>query len=226
MYKFIYLLVLSLLIWPTVDNFLNLSSPKVLQGDFVKQENPELLLSSFINTTYQSSKEKYLNENLNLYPFWVRLNNQYLFSTFKETKTFHAIIGKDNYIYDESYIGAYFGDDFVGDDIINNNVSELALFKNVLNKFGKQLVICFLPGKASFYPEKIPNQYKGKEKKITNLEAYEVALRNKNIKTLNLSDFILSAKDTSHYCLYPKNGIHLSTYATVLVAYTLIKFIE
>ena len=225
--KIIFYTILLLLSFPIIDTiFGGIIPSEKLGGDYSKAQDVSFSTDSFFAGTYQQQKTKFLNEDLNLYPSFVRIRNQYLFSAFGETKAIHTVVGKDNYMFDVSYISAYYGNDFIGEDAIKNKVFKIVYLKELLNYYDKHLIVCFLPGKASFYPEKIPDKYKQKEFHKTNIDFFTKELKGNGISTLNLKEYFLEAKDTSRYSLYPKYGIHLSSYATVLAADTLIKFIE
>ncbi len=225
--RLIYISILVFLSIPFIDTFVGgVVTVAPLKGDFHKAKNVGFEIDSFFAGSYQDNKSIYLNENLNIHPFMVRLQNQYLYSFFDKTKAYHTVIGKDGYLFDQTYISAYYGKDYSGEAKIQKNADAVNLFKEILDFYGKQLVVCFLPGKASFYPDKFPSHLESDTRKLTNVEAYTDAFRKRGVPVLNLKDYLLSAKDTAHYSLYPKHGIHISTYGTVLVADTLVKFVE
>lgn len=225
--KIVFYTILLLLLFPVIDTLLGgIITNTKLRGDYNKTNDVEFSVDSFLSGSYQQQKTKFLNEDLNLYPFFVQLRNQYLFTTFAETKAVNTVVGKDNYMFDITYISAYYGNDFIGKETIKNKVAQIETLKELLNYYDKKLIVCFLPGKASFYPEKIPNKYLQKEFHTTNIDYFTQELNNSGVATLNLKQYFLNAKDTSKYSLYPKYGIHLSSYATVLTTDTLIKFIE
>ena len=225
--KIIFYTILLLLSFPIIDTIFGGMIPSgKLGGDYSKAQDISFSADSFFEGTYQQQKTKFLNEDLNLYPNFVRIRNQYLFSAFGETKAFHTVIGKDNYMFDVSYISAYYGNDFIGEQVIKTKVAQIKYLKELLNYYDKNLIVCFLPGKASYYPEKIPDKYKQNDFYTTNIDYFTKELKTNGVLTLNLKQYFLNAKDTSQYSLYPKYGIHLSSYATILTADTLIKFIE
>ncbi len=226
-YKIIYILLLTLISFPVIDNYLGLiPSREPLKGDFIVPEDVAFSSSNVFSESFQQAKSERLKYQLNAYPAFVRLYNQVLFSTFKTSGTFNVVIGKDDYIFDKTYIEAYLGADFIGEQRIEYTTDELALFQKVLQHFDKDLIVCFVPGKASFYPDKFPSFYDNQEKRPkTNLSEYISALKRKNIRYIDLSSFLLGRADTSVYNLYPKNGIHLSTFGTVLAADSLVKYI-
>lgn len=225
--KIIFYLIIVIISFPLIDTLFNgIVSTTPLKGDYSKTNDIKLSTESFFNSDYQNQKSKFLNEDLNLYPFFVKLRNQYLYSIFNETKAFHTVIGKDNYMFDITYISAYYGNDFLGEQKIKSKVQDIKMLKQILEYYGKNVMVCFLPGKASFYPEKIPDKYSQTKFNPTNIDYFTKELIDNKIVTLNLKQYFLNAKDTSKYSLYPKYGIHLSSYATILTADTIIKFIE
>ncbi len=226
-YKIIYILLLGFITFPIVDNFFAIiPASKPLKGDFTIPQEVPFSTANVFSGSFQQAKSESLKFNLNAYPSVVRFYNQILFSVFKTSGTFHVVVGKDDYIFDKTYIDAYLGLDFIGDKKIEQVTDDLLSFRNVLHHFGKELIICFVPGKADFFPDKFPHLYDCQEKlPKTNLKEYQKALKRKDIKHIDLSAFLLGKADTSVYNLYPKNGIHLSTYGTFLAADSLIKYI-
>ncbi|MBN2668920.1 MAG: hypothetical protein JXR60_06810 [Bacteroidales bacterium] len=223
----LFLLILTLLWFPLLDNTFQFLQLKPLKGDFTKQKDLNISINAFFEESYQSPKETFLKESLNIYPFLIRFWNQIQFSLYKQTETFHVVIGKNNTIFDETYIDAYLGTDYIGDTLLNNVTDELSFFKQILNQFGKQLLVCIVPGKAGFYQDQFPDIYQNiKKRDTTNLTAYRQVLKQKEINYLDLTNYLIEFSKKNKNNFYPRNGIHLSTYATVLTADTLIKYIK
>jgi len=224
--KFLFITILIVLSIPLLDTLLGGIFPNdPLGGDYKTTTTIPLSWDNFLSGNYQKKQSKACNDQLNLHSTWVRLYNQGMFSCFGEANLYNGVIGKDNYLFDKSYIQAYYGDDFVGKNKATQQVEVLQKLQKILKFYGKKLAVCFLPGKPSFYPDKIPDHLVSTPK-MTNTTFYSQALSKTGIPVLNLNDFFMYAKDTAGYCLYPKYGIHLSSYGTVLAADTLVKFIE
>jgi hypothetical protein len=145
---------------------------------------------------------------------------------FNETLVKSVLIGKEGVLYEHNYVKTYFGSDYSGDDAWSYKANQLAEVRDTLEALGKKLVVVLAPGKGSFYPEYIPEDYREDEMHKTNYEEWSKLLREKNIDLFDVRPWFLNAKDTSRYPLYPKTGIHWSNYGEYLVMDSLVRYIE
>ena len=197
-----------------------------LNGSFTNTQNPELAFKSWFSGDYQQQKQQYINERFGFRPLFIRLYNQMYYSLFQETRANDVIIGKDGYLYGESYINAYTGTDFIGLDSITKKVRKLARVRDTLEKKGIKLIMVLAPGKGSFYSEYIPAKFKKLKQDTTNYFVLKEQLDNAQIHTLDFHDWFMKMKDTSRYPLFPKTGIHWSKYGEVLVADSLLNYLQ
>jgi hypothetical protein len=89
---------------------------------------------------------------------------------------------------------------------------------------GKTLVVIFAAGKGSFFPEYLPEN--GWQKGETNYEVYARMAADSGLRYIDFNRWFQQNKQSSPYPLYPKYGIHWSHYGSVLVADSIIRFIE
>ena len=116
---------------------------------------------------------------------------------------------------------------FVGKDSIQNELRRVKWVQNYLkNEKNIDLILVFEPGKASFFPEHIPERYHSENKTISNYLNYTQECKTLKINCLDLNAWFMSMKSTSKYPLFPKYGVHWSTFGMCLAADTLVKFIE
>jgi hypothetical protein len=223
--KILFLLLLVTLLIPFVQNKLHLVEVSPLKGAVQLSPNASFNLDGWFSGEYQAEKEKYLNESFGFRNILVRLNNQLAFNLFNKAKANGVIIGKDNYLYEENYLKAYYGLDFIGADSINHIAERLKFISDTLNKLHKNIIIVFAAGKGSFYPEYFPENYMA-TKNSTNLDAYLKAVREKGLNYINFNSYFIANKSKSKYILYPKHGIHWSYYGECLAADSIIKYIE
>ena len=203
---------------------------KPLNGAVESMERPEFSMNNWFEGTYQDKRTTYLNQHVGFRNGMVRTYNQWHFSLFHQPRANGVVIGKDNYLYEENYIRAYYGEDFRGNEEIEQQLRKLEKVNDTLQKLGKHLVVLLAPGKASFYPEYIPRKstlnlpmgVKGR----TNLEAYAAALESHSIPNLNLNRWFIANKYKSKYPLYPKTGIHWSKYGEIVMADTVVRFMN
>ena len=185
--------------------FMQLSFIKImpLKGAIVKVEKPGFSANNWFSESYKMKMEKYLNQIFGIRNFFVRLNNQLQYSFFNKAQAKGVIVGKEDYLYEESYIDAYYARDFLGKEIITDQIGKLKIIQDSLSLKGVDLILVFAPGKASFYPEYIPDRY-DTIRGITNHEYYTEQANSAGINHIDFSSWFISLKDTSANCLYPK----------------------
>jgi len=228
--RILFTLLLALLLFPFVQSQLNLFEEPPLDGAFEKPSAPELkwfTWKSWFNEKFQNDFNKSLEEHTGLKNTFIRVNNQINYSFFNKTTTHKALIGKKGCLYEEGYIWEYSGRGFVGEDSVNNVLHRTKLLQHYLKKNKNiDLIIVFEPGKASFFPEYIPNRFNIASKTTSNYDYYAKRCAEMQINFLDLNDLFKKMKDTVPHPLYPMYGIHWSTYGMCIAADTLIKFIE
>ena len=222
----LFVIIVSLLILPFIQQVTGIVKLKSLKGSYKKYDKPDFTIDSWFNGTYQTKEQDYLNQNIGFRTVIVRFYNQFYYSLFNIARANSVIIGKKNYLYEENYIKAYLGRDFIGKEQIVNKVSKLNLICDTLNSLNIDLIVVFAPGKGSFYNEYIPDEYEPHRKSTTNYEVYCNEIAQRNIHFLDFNRWFLNMKDTSRYPLFPKTGIHWSKYGELLAADSILRYIE
>jgi len=223
---FILFIIMMLgLFLPVIQQNSMIVEVKPLLGAVEYEEKPTLTISSWVDESFQASTEKYLNQEFGFRNWFVRLHNQIAYSLFDETNAHSVVIGKEGYLYEENYIKAYYGRDYMGDSLINDKVQRIKFLQDTLASLGKNLLVVITPGKATFYPEYIPDHLKS-EKAKTNYEAFINISKKKQLQLIDFNAWFVEQKNKSAYCLYPKTGIHWSRYAMDLVIDSLLSNIE
>jgi hypothetical protein len=217
--------ILLLLVLPYLQSFFKIVKLQPLKGAIEFSENPSITLNGWFSGDYQTKQEKYLNESFGFRNFFIRINNQIAFDLFNEAKANGVIIGKDNYLYEENYIKAYYGTDYIGVDSIRNRMSKLAYIQDTLHKLNKTIILVFAAGKGSFYPEYFPARFKSAQT-TRNFETYLAEAKKVNMEYIDFNTFFCENKIKSPYQLYPKYGIHWSYYGAGLAADSLLHRIE
>lgn len=218
-----FILVLFLPLLQQVFPFVDL---KPLSGKYEKLQKPKFNNIDWLEGKYQGEIEKYIKENVGYRNFLVRVYNQVCYDFFNTTNVEDVIIGSDGYLYQEGYILAYLGKDYVHESIIERNIYKLKRIQDTLQKLNKNILVVLAPGKGSFYPEHFPLLYKMQSKTLSNYDVYQEVLVKNKINTIDFSKWFHSIKDTCPYTLMTKNGIHWSNYSESLVADSLIKYIS
>ena len=196
-----------------------------LDGYYIAAEKQEASWKGWFSGEYQEKTDQYLNEFFGFRSFFIRVNHQICYTFFNKAKTGFVKVGKENYLYDESYIKAYYGDNYIGRDSIAQRMYMLKSVQDTLSKMGKSIVWVLAAGKGSFYPEYIPDSYH-KKRDTTNTETYLHYAKELGINHIDFSTYFQSIKETSPYPLYPQFGIHWSYYSTCLAADSITCYLE
>lgn len=219
-----------IIILPISQSYFNFIELKPLHGVYDLIDKPDLkwfTWKSWFNEKFQNSFNRSIEAHLGFKNILVRINNQLDYWLFRKSNTKNVIIGKSDCLYEEGYILDYTGRNFVGTDSLDRVLYKTKKIQDYLkDKRNIELIIVFEPGKASFYPEFIPKRYKPKNKSLSNYEYLSQKCKILNINHIDLNSWFISIKDTSKYTLFPKYGVHWSTYGMYLAADTLIRFIE
>lgn len=223
--KGLLLIVFSVMLLPMIQDKLNYIELPALKGDVNYPEDVIVNKSSWFTSEYQEKKETYLTSMFGLRSLFVRLNNQISYSLFNKAKANGVIIGKETYLYEKGYIDAYTGKDYLGDDSISHTLERWKFINDTLEKLNKHLIIVFAAGKASFYPDYIPDNFLPLKSK-TNYKSLSDGADKLNLHVIDFNKWFVEQKHKSNYPLYPQHGVHWSTYGAALAADSLIKTIE
>lgn len=217
---------LILLLLPYLQNTIRFIKVPELKGYFVKAEKTEFSIDSWLNGSFQEKQEKYINENFGYRNALIRLYNQLSFDIFKSVKINDVVVGKDNYLFQQNYIDAYLGTNFQGFEKISTRMEKLKFIQEEFKKKNKTVLLVIAPGKASFYPEYLPDYVTKEQNKPTNYGVVVQEIAKNKIEAIDFSRYFLEQKSKSPYSLYPKHGIHWSFYGMTLALDSLLHKIE
>ncbi|MHC1776777.1 MAG: hypothetical protein AB9834_15350 [Lentimicrobium sp.] len=212
---------------PLLQRTVPVFSETPLKGAFVVPGKPEVSVKTWFDGTFQEKYNGFYEYSIGLRPLLIRINNQIAFSVFDTALASGVIIGKNKYLYEINYIKAWKGWDFVGKKAIDEQTQKAVFVNNKLREAGKTLLFVMAPGKASFFPEYIPDKYTRKPSgPSTNYQIYREAFQKNGLPLIDFNDWFVKMKDTTTYPLYPQCGIHWSAYGVALSLDSLIHFIE
>ncbi|MFY8138522.1 MAG: alginate O-acetyltransferase AlgX-related protein [Flavobacteriales bacterium] len=174
---------------------------------------------------YQEKKEVELTNTFGFRSSFVRFDHQIGWSVFHTSHVNGVIVGKEDYLFEEDYIKAYRGKDYIGDSLVFQRMEKARMVSDTLNKLGKNLILVFAPGKASFYSDYLPDQLKSKVGK-TNYAEHKKYAELWHLNFIDFQSWFLEQKNSAVHSLYPKYGIHWSIYSGHLVQDSLIRYIE
>jgi hypothetical protein len=225
--KSIFVLVLLLLFFPFIQGIFYLVKPIPLDGYYVPNREPEITISSWFNGTYQDSCITFIKESSSLRSVLVRMYNQVDYSLFSVPHARKIVIGKNDYLYSDEYITAYLGTNFSGKQFCDEKVRLLKKLQDLLWNEKKIFLLTILtPDKCTFYPENIPERYLKHKNENTNYGYYAEKCKEAGINLIDFNQAFLRLKKTTPYSLYPKTGIHWSTYGSIVAADSMLKYLE
>jgi hypothetical protein len=207
-----------------VNNFNWTISP--LKGHIEYADYKAFSWPEWFDGSYQKEYDKYLEDHIGLRNLLVRLHNEIDFQLYRKTATPWIIAGKDDYLYEENYIKAYLGQDFIGHDRIDEKSSTIKAVQDELDSLGIELLIVMAPGKASMFPEYIPDRFLKDSVGISNYAAYRNKFHELGIKFIDFNALFIKMKDTSRLPLYHKCGIHWNIYSSGLALDSIVRYFE
>jgi hypothetical protein len=210
---------------PVFQNVFHYKWIKPLKGAYVEAKDTVLTAENWFSGKFQLKKDAYLDQNFGLRNYYVRLNNEIDFRLFQKANVAKVVVGKGNFLYEDDYINAYYGNNFIGKEALQERFKKLKAVQELLKSKGITLVVVFAPGKGYFYPEFIPNSWKT-EKKLSNYEFAKNLSDNFGLNYIDVNAWFRREKDISPYDLYPKTGIHWSNYGALLFTDSLRKHLE
>lgn len=218
--------VFAFLFIPLVQNVTHLKKYiRPLEGAFNKESDISFTWYDWFKGNYASQKDKYIKENFGFHNYYVRTICQLNFWMFKKANAAYVVVGKDNYLYETGYIDAYYGRDFIGKQRIKNYIKKLKQVQDSLQEKNKLIVVVFAPGKAGFYPEFIPDNYKS-TKKQTNYDCFIEAVEEQQVNHIDFNGYFKNQKNKSKCPLYPQLGIHWSNYGSFMAYDSMLHYFE
>ncbi len=171
-------------------------------------------LSGTLDGAWQTEAESVLNDNLVLRSWLIPLRNQISYSVFRTSAHDSIVLGKENYLYEENYILKELQIiPPVSDEEMDLLADRLTLLRDRLAACGKNLFVFITPSKAHIYPEYIPDSYVSLAPEQPDISTYSKLLSLLNENSILYYDsipFVLEAKDTADYPVYPTTGVHWS----------------
>ncbi len=223
---FLGILIAFALLVPMLQSKFTLFEEEKLVGVATVTEKPQFKKEDYWNLTWQENYNAYLNDNFGFRTQFIKGYNEVLYSLFNTTKAPGVVIGKEGELFIESYIDEYIGRNFIGNSKIKENVSKIKQLQDSLKARGKDLIVVFAPGKASYYPELIPNNYLSKKKDSTNYKSYASEFAQKQVNFLDLNKWFYQNKPNFKHKVYPKYGTHWNHYGMAVGLDTIVKYIE
>ena len=200
---------------------------KPLGGAAYATERPKLNLKNLASGQYQSTAEQYIRENFGFREWHIRLYNQYLYSTYRIVPNKFVVTGKDGFtFFEESYVISYTGETYLGEEQIHDNARQIKLIQDMLKTKGVQLLPVFTLGKASFYPELIPEKHMTQQHETNNYQEYLKAFENQGVEMIDFNRWLCEKKDCQEHPYYCNLSAHWTVYAASLAMDSLVNYME
>ena len=221
-------LFLLILLLPLTQTIFQPFKEKNLNGFFILNDKPDLKRFTWrrwFDGSFQDHYIKGTEDNIGLRNSLFRLHNQYDFSLFGISHAQGFIKGKDHYLFEEDYIYEYTGKYFIGKSTLEKKFNKLKDIQEQLKSLNIELIPVIEPGKASYYPEFIPDHYNPDKKTLSNHDYFLQLFNKLDIRYFDLNNHFLRLKNSAPYPLFTKYGMHWSLYGVALATDTLIKFL-
>lgn len=218
--------IILILFLPLIQHKAKFVKVAPLSGDQSPAPVPEFSLKSWADGDFQAAYDKSLEDRIGFRSWLVRMKNQFEYSFFRKANASGVVVGKRAYLFEEDYIRAYTGRDFLGDWYWDQKFRRMELVRDTLKSLGIELALVLEPGKASYYPEYIRKRQLKNVKPNTN---YQALLNNAEaiaMPTLDLNSLFMNRKSESAFPLFPKGGIHWSYSAMIEATDTLLRFAD
>jgi hypothetical protein len=217
--------IVLMLCVPALQQYFKFREERPLNGAITEPQFTPFSWDGWHSGDFQKTNAAYLNTKFGFRSEFIRLNNERHYWLFNRAKANEVVVGKESYLYEENYIKAAGGIDFIGENAIEEKSEKLKFIQERLKEKGTDLYVLFAPGKGSYCNEYIPEKWKNQFNKqnLTNYKSYRKAFDRKGINYIDFNAWFLEMKATTPYPLFGKAGIHWSKYGEFLAADSLLQ---
>jgi len=217
--------VIAVLLVPLAQKLFLKLPEKPLSGDVQLAQDVSFNTHDWLEGTYASAKEKYVNDQFGFRNSFLRSTDQLYYSLFGAVFARDVVPGRDGYLYELKYLQTHAGMDYVGDAEVTSRFEKIKFIQDALAKKGIHFAVLFAPGKATFFPEHIPAPYDHPSATTNYLKFIEQA-KKKGIHYIDYNALFLRLKPSAKYPLYPQTGTHWSIYGMHIAFDTLTRYME
>ena len=225
--KIWFLFLLAVLFLPMLQGIFHVVKEKPLDGAFVETPLPQITPKTLLKETAQDSLMTWCTEHSGFRNTMIRLNNQLLYSAFGKISAIGPVKGKDGKTFiEESYIISYTGETYIGDKTIQDNTRKLKLIQEMLHTKNITMLPVFVLGKASYYPELIPDKYFKNGRETNNYKEYLKAFEAQNVEMIDFNQYFTSFKHHEPHPFYCNLSAHWTAYTASLAVDSLVSYME
>ena len=225
--KIWFLVLLALLFLPMMQTCFHWVDEKPLDGAYVPAKKPVVNAKTLYNETAQDSLTSWCNEQTGFRQSMIRLNNQLLYSAFGKIPVTHLVKGNDDSnFFDKSYINSYIGETYIGEEKIKYITRQLKVIQDMLDAKGVTMLPVFVVGKASYFPELIPDNFMSKLQETNNYEEYLKAFEEQGIEMIDFNRWFCERKGSEAHPIYCNLSSHWTVYGASLAMDSLVRYME
>lgn len=164
---------------------------------------PILSLKSYIDTSFSSDYEKYINDQFFLRGNWIDLKSRIEYLLGKRENN-DIIFGKENYLFKKFTT--------FNDEMLENNLNSIITFTN---NYNKEVDFFIIPNSYAIYDELTPRYLPLVDQLslINSINSYLSSKSNDHINTINVAEELLKNKDDY---IYYKTDHHWTSYGAYL----------
>ena len=164
---------------------------------------PILSLKSYIDTSFSSDYEKYINDQFFLRDNWIDLKSRIEYLLGKRENN-DIIFGKENYLFKKFTT--------FNDEMLENNLNSIITFTN---NYNKEVDFFIIPNSYAIYDELTPRYLPLVDQLslINSINSYLSSKSNDHINTINVAEKLLKNKDDY---IYYKTDHHWTSYGAYL----------
>ncbi len=217
-------IVIIVLLIPTVQQIFAPFTIYDVNGIYEKFEKPDLKLAALLDKSFQEQFEKHYHQNFGFRNIFVRTRNEVDWRVFNQINASKVLAGKDDYLYERGYLYSYLGTDYVGDSAMQVKVKRLKSTSQYFADRGVPFLIVIAPGKGWYYPDKLPKPFLGRNRNKTNYEGLVTGFQIENVPFIDFNKEFLNLKDSLGVLIYPKTGIHWSSFGAALAFDSIVSY--
>ena len=164
---------------------------------------PILSLKSYIDTSFSSDYEKYINDQFFLRDNWIDLKSRIEYLLGKRENN-DIIFGRENYLFKKFTT--------FNDEMLENNLNSIITFTN---NYNKEVDFFIIPNSYAIYDELTPRYLPLVDQLslINSINSYLSSKSNDHINTINVAEELLKNKDDY---IYYKTDHHWTSYGAYL----------
>lgn len=179
---------------------------------FVKKDNrpakeKEVAFAPADYESWSQDFEDYFSANFGFRKRFISWNNQIKYSIFKQSGEKSVILGNDGWLFYESALHDYIGENVLSDEKIDAIAKSIKAMQDQVEAEGKKFLFTVAPNKMEIYGEDMP-YYLISDKDAGNYEKLMIALSKYSVNYVDLKTVFLDKKEIDGKRIYHKLDSH------------------